>query len=335
MKRRWLYYTLLLVFVIVVISRFTEAQRLVRVLSRGRPQWVAAALVFQCVYYLIFTSVFQSALWTVEVSGKLREYVPVWFTSVFLNITAPSAGMTGAAVFIDDAARRGQSPARAAAGTILVLVADYSAFALVMISGMVVLFTTSNLHAYEVIAAVILLVFILSLSSVLLLGLWHPATLGRLLGWVQRTLTRLAARFHRHSFLPDEWAVENAAEFSQAAASIKEHPERLARTYGLAMAAHLAELTTLFMLFRAFRTVMHPGVLVAGYSVGILFWLVAITPSGIGVVEGVMTLVLSSLGVPVEDATLIALSFRGLTFWLPLTIGFILLRRSRTFRHPE
>jgi uncharacterized protein (TIRG00374 family) len=334
-KRRWLYYLLILAFVIVVISRFTEAQKLVRTLLGGRPEWVAAALLFQCVYYVIFTAVFQSALWTVEVGGRLRDYIPVWFTSVFLNITAPSAGMTGAAVFIDDAARRGQSAARAAAGTILVLVADYSAFSLVMISGMIVLFATRNLHAYEVIAAVILLVFIISLSSILLMGLWRPARLGRLLAWLQRTLTRIAARFRRRSFLPDDWAARNAAEFSQAAAAIKLHPERLARTYALAMAAHLAELLTLFMLFRAFRAGIHPGVLVAGYSVGILFWLVAITPSGIGVVEGVMTLVLSSLGVPVEKATLIALSFRGLTFWLPLTIGFFLLRRSRSFRHSE
>ena len=278
---------------------------------------------------------FQSALWTVEVSGTLREYIPVWFTSVFLNITAPSAGMTGAAVFIDDAARRGQSPGRAAAGTILVLVADYSAFSLVMIGGMVVLFTTRNLHAYEVGAAAILLVFIISLSSILLLGLWRPATLGRLLAWAQRTLTGLAVRFHRRPFLPDNWAAHNALEFSQAAAAIKLHPSRLARTYALAMAAHVAELTTLFMLFHAFNARIHPGVLVASYSVGILFWLVAITPSGIGVVEGVMTLVLSSLGVSVERATLIALSFRGLTFWLPLTIGFFLLRRSRSFRHTE
>jgi glycosyltransferase 2 family protein len=331
-KRRWLYYILIFAFLGLVISRFTEAEKLVRTLARGRPEWVVAALLFQGVYYVTFTAVYQSALYTVEVAGSLRELISVWFTSVFLNITAPSVGMTGAAVFIDDAARRGQSAARAAAGTVLVLVADYSAFAVVMIAGMIVLFTTRNLRFYEVLAASILLLFIVALSSVLLLGLARPALLHRLLSWAQRIVVRVAARFHRHSFLPDDWAEHNAAEFSDAAASIKKHPERLARTYATALGAHVAELATLVMLFRAFRVPVHPGVVVAGYSVGILFWLVAITPSGIGVVEGVMTLVLSSLGVHPAAATLIALSFRGLTFWLPLTIGFILLRRSRSFR---
>jgi glycosyltransferase 2 family protein len=285
----------------------------------------------QCVYYVTFTAVFQSALHTVDVRGRLRELIPVWFTSVFLNITAPSAGMTGAAVFIDDAARRGESPARAAAGTILVLVADYSAFSVVMVAGLANLFATRNLHVYEVLAASILLLFILGLSAVLVLGLLRPAALGRLLAWLQATLARLAALFHRHPFLPADWAETNAAEFSDAALSIKQHPDRLARTYATALAAHLAELMTLFMLFRAFRVPVHPGVLVSGYSVGILFWLVAITPSGIGVVEGVMALVLTALGVRPAAATVVAISFRGLTFWLPLAIGFVLLRRARSF----
>jgi phosphatidylglycerol lysyltransferase len=44
-----------------------------------------------------------------------------------------------------------------------------------------------------------------------------------------------------------------------------------------------------------------------------------------------MALVFTSLGVPVERAAVIALAFRGLTFWLPLLIGFILIQRMRIF----
>ena len=69
--------------------------------------------------------------------------------------------------------------------------------------------------------------------------------------------------------------------------------------------------------------------LVAGYAMGVLFWIISITPQGIGVVEGMMTLTFASLGVPIESATVISLAFRGLTFWLPLGIGFILLRRLK------
>lgn len=109
----------------------------------------------------------------------------------------------------------------------------------------------------------------------------------------------------------------------------------LLQTVGVAFAAHLVDLTSLFVLFLAFHQKVHFGVLVAGYSMGILFWIVSITPQGIGVVEGMMTLVFASLGVPIERATVISLAFRGLTFWLPLGIGFILLRRLKSFGAKE
>ena len=38
-------------------------------------------------------------------------------------------------LFVDDAARRGQSAARAAIGTLLVLVADFSAFLIILVTG--------------------------------------------------------------------------------------------------------------------------------------------------------------------------------------------------------
>ena len=217
MKRAWFYYLLILVFLAILVSRFTEATKLVDTLAAGRPLWIAAALSIQAIYYVVFPLMFQSALFTVEVPGQLLGLIPVWFTSVFLNITAPSAGMTGAAVFVNDAVRRGHSAARAAAGMVLVLVADYSAFAVLLIIGLFYLFLTKNLRFYEVIAALALLLFILGLTLVLVLGLWRPAALRSLLARVQSTALRLAAFLRLKAPMSADWADRNAEEFSQAA----------------------------------------------------------------------------------------------------------------------
>jgi hypothetical protein len=86
-------------------------------------------------------------------------------------------------------------------------------------------------------------------------------------------------------------------------------------------------LLMLCLLFLAFRSPVSFGVLVAGYAVGTLLVIIAITPSGLGPVEGMMILTYSSLGVPPETATLITLLYRGMTFWLPLAAGFLAMRR--------
>ena len=64
----------------------------------------------------------------------------VMFTSLFMNVAAPSGGASGAALFVNDVARRGQSAARAAAGTLLVLIVNLVAFSLVLAVGMAYLF---------------------------------------------------------------------------------------------------------------------------------------------------------------------------------------------------
>jgi uncharacterized membrane protein YbhN (UPF0104 family) len=66
--------------------------------------------------------------------------------------------------------------------------------------------------------------------------------------------------------------------------------------------------------------------LIAGFSIGYLFLIVSPTPAGIGFVEGALTLGLRSLHVPLGDATVVALAYRGLTLWIPLFFGMLAFR---------
>ena len=335
MKRRWLFWLLIIAFVWIVLSRLTEIEKLTETLVQGQWEWVLAAALLQVVYYLVYTGLYQSAFYTVEVESRVSELLPVMFASIFVNVAAPTGGASGAALFVDDVARRGQSAARAAAGTVLVLATDFGAFTLVLIVGLLYLFLYHDLKSYEVAGAAILLLIVGGLTGILLLGLWGPDWLSRLLGWLQRTANRLADWVRRPALFAEDWADRNAAEFASAAAAIAAHPWRLGRTLAVALVAYLIDLASLYTLFLAFHQPVGLGTLVAGFAVGIMFWIVSITPQGIGVVEGIMALVYTSLGVPAARATVIALAFRGLTFWLPLVIGFFLLRRLKSFGAKE
>jgi phosphatidylglycerol lysyltransferase len=331
MKRHWIFLALVIAFLYVIISQFTAIKNLVVTLAGGQWQWVAIAGLSQVVYYIAFTAIYQSAFFTVGVKSRLLELLPVTFASIFMNVAAPSGGASSVALFADDAAKRGESPARAAAGYLLVMVADFSAFIVVLVGGMVYLFTHHILQAYESISAVLLVAIIGAMTALLLLGIWRPLLLRKLLMWIQHLANRLAHLVRRPDLLDDQWVEKNTNEFTEAAMAITAHPERLARTIGIAFVSHLIDLSSLYFLFLAFHQPVHIGILVAGYSMGILFWIVSITPQGIGIVEGMMTLVFSSLGVPIDQAAIITLSFRGLTLYLPFGIGFLVLRRLRSF----
>jgi uncharacterized protein (TIRG00374 family) len=50
------------------------------------------------------------------------------------------------------------------------------------------------------------------------------------------------------------------------------------------------------------------------------------TPAGLGFFEGSLTLVLTSMDIPIGYAAIITLAYRGITFWLTLLFGLVSLR---------
>jgi phosphatidylglycerol lysyltransferase len=332
MKRRWILWILIIAFVWLVISRFTEVEKIIKTLAEGQWQWVLLAAILQILYYTLYTGLYQSAFDTVEVRSRFRDLFPLTFVAIFVNVAVPAGGAGGAAVFVDETTRRGESAVRTTAGTLLALIADFGTFTLVLIVGMIYLFTLHDLQLYEIVGALILLGLIGGMSAALFLGLWQPDWLHRIMVGLQRTANTLAHRLRRADFFKEDWAEKYSAEVSEAAMAIATHPDRLWRTLAIAFTAQVVDLSSLYCLFLAFHHPVGLGVLVAGFAMGILFWIVSITPQGIGVVEGMMTLVFTSLGVPTEASAIISLSFRGLTFWLPLVLGFVLLRRTQAFK---
>lgn len=326
MIRRWLFPVLLIAALWYLVGHRTELGELGRTLALGRWQWVVLAGALQVVYYLAYAWLYCVAFEVVGVKSRLRDAFVLLIGSLFVNVVVPSAGAAGAALFVDDAARRGQSPTRAAAGIVLQMVGDFSALAIILAGSLVYLAGRHDLRSFEVWGTTALVLLTAGLALLLLFGLWRPRWLHRLLGGIETGVGRLAARTRRGSPLGEGWAARTAEEFIAVGAGLRARPQRLAGLLGVAVAMHALDLASLAVLFPAFHQDLRPGALVAGYALGIMAWILSPVAQGIGVVEGVMALVIGSLGVSAEPATLIALTFRGLTFWLPMLVGFALLR---------
>jgi uncharacterized membrane protein YbhN (UPF0104 family) len=120
MKSRWLLWIFVVAFVWIVISRFGEIKKLSEILAHGQWQWVLVAALLQGIYHVVYSAVYASAFDTVDVGSNVFQLVPVLFASMFVNSAAPSGGASGAALFIDDAVRRGQPGPKTVIGALLV-----------------------------------------------------------------------------------------------------------------------------------------------------------------------------------------------------------------------
>jgi phosphatidylglycerol lysyltransferase len=331
MNKRWMLLALTVLFLWVVVSRFTELEQLRHTLQQGQWAWILAALLSQAIYFIVFTASYQAAFATLDIPTRTRDLIPVTLGALFVNMVVPAGIAGGTALFAQDLARRGKPTTRTATGILLQLIADFSSFTFILVPGLIYLFFEHDLKVYEIAAAIILLLLTVGLSIILMLGIWKPDWLHRIIDLTQLTANRLSNRLRHSSILAENWAQKNAEEFNHAAIAVTGHPARLMGTVGISFLAHLFDIATLYILFRAFNQPVGLGTLIAGYAMGILFWIVSITPQGIGVVEGVMALTFTSLGIPGAVATTVVLAFRGLTFWIPMLVGFFAIQRMQIF----
>jgi len=331
MKRRWLFWLLVVAFLVLIVSRVTEISELIDTLGQGRWEWVLAAALAQMAYHTVYTGLFQSAFHVVDVESQVKDLLPVRFASLFVNAAVPIANLGGTALFMDDAAQRGESASRAAAGVVLALLADLGAFAPLMIVGLIYLGVRHTLQIYQALGAGIVLLMAVGLGGLLLLGRWEER-LHRLFDRAQSLVGRVAGWFNWSSPLTEDWAERSATEFADAATAVAAHPWRLVRTFCVALFGHLINLASLCVLVLAFYRPIGFGPLMAGYAMSLTFRIASITPQGVGVAEGVVVIAYISLGMPAAKATAVTLAFHGLSVWLPVLIGFLVLRQVKTFQ---
>ena len=103
--------------------------------------------------------------------------------------------------------------------------------------------------------------------------------------------------------------------------SLPEKVHSLGIPFLYSFASKVLLMCVLLSIFLAFQVPFSAGTIIGGFAISYLFLIVSPTPSGVGIVEGIMPLALSSLRVPWSEAVIITLAYRGITFWLPLGVG--------------
>jgi uncharacterized protein (TIRG00374 family) len=98
-------------------------------------------------------------------------------------------------------------------------------------------------------------------------------------------------------------------------------PQLLRRAIGWAAAFWLLDAASLFVFVAALGKIVSPVELLVAYGLAQVLAVIPITPSGLGVVEGVLIPTLVGFGVPQETAILGVLGYRLVNFWLPIPVG--------------
>lgn len=315
-----------------VRANMTDLRQVTAVLAQAQWPWLAAAFALRLVYFVLFTLIYQTAFGAVGVQSRWRGLLPLTLAAAFIDTTAPLGGTASIAIFMDDARRRGQSPSRTAAGTLLFYTAFNGVFLLILGGALWLMAMQGVVTAVQLTSTLILAATLLGLVALLWLGHRYETRLRWLLRGAQWLVNRAGRLIRRPHLLADTWAEQQAADFAAAARAIAASPRRLLPVLAAALAAHLAAMLGLIAVFAAFRQPLSFPVILAGYAMTVLFTNVSPTPDGIGFVEVALPLVYLSFNLPLALGTAVTLTFRAFSFWLPIFMGFTAVRRLRLFR---
>ncbi len=324
--RRVLVTLVFLLALLLVLTNLAEVQDIVATLQRGDWRWLLMAVGVQLAWVVNVAACFRALYRLMAIEETVEHLVPVAAAANFVNVVAPSMGVGGLAVFVTDGRRRGRPAARVTTALALYTLFDYLAFLVVLTLGLAVLFRRNQLGPGELVASAIFLVAAAAIATIVYLGLQAPAQLGVTLARMARAVNALLRPFLRRDYLQVARAYTFAEEIGEGLQLVRRSPEGLWLPFALALSKQALLISILFLCFLAFRQPFSVGTLIAGFSIGFLFTIVSPTPSGIGFVEGALTLGLNSLRVPLGAAAVIALAYRGITFWLPLAYGALAFR---------
>lgn len=321
---------LVIIFVLLAIAlvvfSFSELEEITQTLRQAHPWFLALAVLLQGIWFVVLGAIFHSIYAALGLKESRERMILLAPASMFINIVTPSAGIGGLAIFLADARKRGHASGKVTVAGALYLLLDEAAFLCVLAVGIFVLFRRGHLGGGEIGASLILLAVACVIASILYLAYRSPLKLGITLAAAARFLNAAVRPFIRRDWLSEARAHEFAQEVSSGLGALPRKPVSLLRPFLLSLLNKVLLMGVLVFNFLSFDVSFTLGTIVGGFSMAYLFLIVSPTPSGIGVVEGILPLALHTLGVDIAQAVIVTLAYRGLTFWLPLAVGALALR---------
>jgi len=309
-----------------VYLSFGELESIARTLQHGNIWFLLLAVLIQFAWFLMAGLVFRSLYHVLGMQERLYRLSLLIASANFINIVAPTAGVGGVAVFISHAGRNGQSVGKVTVASMLYVFLDYLAFLVVLTLGLIVLFRRNDLDPTEIAASAVMFSIAAGFGFLLYLGSRSASALGNALAGMARLINRVVDLFIHRAYLSEARAHEFANEMADDLKSLPERVNNLLVPLLYSLTCKALLMGVLVSAFLAFQVPFSAGTIIGGFAIAYLFLIISPTPAGVGIIEGIMPLALSSLRVPWSEAVVITLAYRGVPFWLPLGYGAIAFR---------
>lgn len=326
MLRKLFYSAIFLLTIFFMARNFEELKLILITFTQSDSRWLFIAMLAHILWLVTIAGNFWACYHLMGIHEKLRHLVPLTTAANFINVIAPSYGAGALAVLITDGSRRGKPVGKVSTAAFVYLVYDYLGFLVVLSLGFSILSRRGLLDALLIGAAVFAVSIAVGLIILTAIGVHSADQLESAILWLVDLANRLLQPLFKRAVINRAKAQNFALDIADGLLQIRHSPRKLILPGVLALTRKSMMVIILFSVSLAFHNPFGIETLLASFSVSYLFTIASITPSGVGFVEGAMALTQNAMGVNPLTSTAIALTYRGITFWLTLAYGFIAIR---------
>lgn len=299
----------------LLLPQISELEHSIQVIKSMRLWAVGLAVLAQILSYVGSGYLLQAIVALTSVEISLGRSVLITLAAYSIGLIA--GGVLGSSAGVYNWMRGSSAKAHTAmlASTLPALINDLVLLVL-SVFGLLHLLIVHQLSTLQTVSITLMVVFLGLIMIAIIWGVRHRLPTAAFFESIAR---RSAQIFHRKYVAGNaELSVQNLFQAWDVLVEGGWQRTALGATLNVGF-----DMLTLYFLFIAAGYTISPGALFVGYGIPLLLGKMAfIVPGGVGVVEGSMVALYTSLGIPNSVAVVVVLIYRAISFWLPTLIGF-------------
>lgn len=325
----------LVLFLVVLFFRFADLKALIFILKQGIWYYVLIFFLLQIAYLLSQPLIFLHLYKIFSKTGRLWELMNIFLATNFVNLALPLVGVSGIVAFIGYAQKTGLSKTQAIIINALFYILVFFSFIFIIPLIFISPHQLADISLWEKNIIIIFGVAILLCTYLFFMIIKNTQFMDKIVRGSSGFINKIYHLFSKKILISKVKLATILDEFYFFRLTIKNKITLLIKPFFYALLGHILHVLVLYFIFLSFSVSVPIIVPIIGYIISVVFILVSVTPSGVGIVEPLMILFFTSEGIPLEIATVVTLIFRGIVFWLPFILGFFSLRFIHFYKSNE
>ena len=274
-----------------------------------RSGWlVAAALLMEGIWVYSLSNVYRSSIRGLGGSLGRSQAVRISMGAFSLSRILPGGGAAGSIFAARAIVAHGNPVPRTVASMLISWWVSMSTLALVVGAGTVSGLPGDRVEPAHLVGPAVVFTVLAVAGTAVIVSLHCPRFRARVARGLNVVGSRLGVAAE-----PEDWELQ---------AMTPVPVRRLIPLMGWAALGWIVDAAALWVMFLGFGVRLHPAVLLVGYGLANLInALPELTPGWIGVLESALAATYAALGVPVGVAVMAVLSYRLVSYWLPVALG--------------